>query len=229
VYERRLGRDRKVDDALHGDKEVFVTAAYKAKLREDELWQASLDAKCARAAVGVRSLLRAHANSGACRDKRDAKNSALAQGNMNGVLNLLSTALHQPEELPAADSAQPDADAAPSGDAALQADLLRRADVKYQKAVAEMDKHELARHKIELRLQAQADEKRRNAPAAQAREASAPPEAADAERPADEAEAQPAQTASEGGTSLKRRADETTLSAAKQRYLARKNARVDGS
>lgn len=47
TYERTLARGRAAEDALHGDKEVFVTSAYKAKLQEDEQWQAKQDAKCA--------------------------------------------------------------------------------------------------------------------------------------------------------------------------------------
>lgn len=38
VYERRLLRERKAEDHLFGDKERFVTAAYKQKLEEDKKW-----------------------------------------------------------------------------------------------------------------------------------------------------------------------------------------------
>ena len=36
----RLLRERKAEDHLFGDKERFVTAAYKAKLEEDKKWLA---------------------------------------------------------------------------------------------------------------------------------------------------------------------------------------------
>jgi len=38
LYERQLERERKVEDAIYGDKEKFVTAAYKKKLAEDQKW-----------------------------------------------------------------------------------------------------------------------------------------------------------------------------------------------
>jgi len=38
LYERQLERERKVEDALFGDKDKFVTAAYKKKLEEDQKW-----------------------------------------------------------------------------------------------------------------------------------------------------------------------------------------------
>lgn len=47
TYERTLARDRAAEDAMHGDKDVYVTSAYKKKLQEDELWQAQQEAKCA--------------------------------------------------------------------------------------------------------------------------------------------------------------------------------------
>eukprot|EP00891_Asterochloris_glomerata_P006464 jgi/Astpho2/6464/gw1.00096.39.1_t len=40
VYERRLVKEREVEDHLFGDKEKFVTAAYKKKLQEDQQWLA---------------------------------------------------------------------------------------------------------------------------------------------------------------------------------------------
>eukprot|EP00884_Botryococcus_braunii_P012394 jgi/Botrbrau1/21155/Bobra.0061s0049.1 len=38
VYERRLAKERAAEDHLFGDKESFVTAAYKRKLQEDKIW-----------------------------------------------------------------------------------------------------------------------------------------------------------------------------------------------
>ncbi|GMH41386.1 hypothetical protein BSKO_09296 [Bryopsis sp. KO-2023] len=38
VYDRRMIKDRKKEDHLFGDKEVFVTSAYKKKLQEEKLW-----------------------------------------------------------------------------------------------------------------------------------------------------------------------------------------------
>jgi coiled-coil domain-containing protein 55 len=40
VYERRLLKERQKEDHLYGDKEKFVTAAYKKKLEEDAKWLA---------------------------------------------------------------------------------------------------------------------------------------------------------------------------------------------
>ena len=37
---RRLLKDRKTEDHLFGDKDKFVTAAYKRKLEEDQKWLA---------------------------------------------------------------------------------------------------------------------------------------------------------------------------------------------
>lgn len=42
-YERQLLREREAEDHLFGDKDVFVTAAYRRKLEEDKLWQAQQD------------------------------------------------------------------------------------------------------------------------------------------------------------------------------------------
>mmetsp|Transcript_29484 Transcript_29484/g.56621 ORF Transcript_29484/g.56621 Transcript_29484/m.56621 type:complete len:337 (+) Transcript_29484:132-1142(+) len=38
IYERQLLKDRKKEDHLYGDKDRFVTAAYKKKLQEDAQW-----------------------------------------------------------------------------------------------------------------------------------------------------------------------------------------------
>ncbi|KAK9810734.1 hypothetical protein WJX73_003832 [Symbiochloris irregularis] len=40
VYERRLAKERQAEDHLFGDKDRFVTAAYKRKLEEDQKWLA---------------------------------------------------------------------------------------------------------------------------------------------------------------------------------------------
>ncbi|KAL3151150.1 hypothetical protein ABBQ38_013013 [Trebouxia sp. C0009 RCD-2024] len=40
VYERRLAKERSAEDHLFGDKEKFVTSAYKKKLEEDKKWLA---------------------------------------------------------------------------------------------------------------------------------------------------------------------------------------------
>lgn len=45
-YERQLLREREAEDHLFGDKDVFVTAAYRRKLEEDKLWQAQQDKRC---------------------------------------------------------------------------------------------------------------------------------------------------------------------------------------
>ncbi|KAF0695429.1 Aste57867_13778 [Aphanomyces stellatus] len=39
IRERRLLKERAEDDALHGDKEKFVTASYKRKLMESKRWE----------------------------------------------------------------------------------------------------------------------------------------------------------------------------------------------
>ena len=38
IYERRLLKEREKEDHLYGDKEKFVTAAYRKKLEEDRKW-----------------------------------------------------------------------------------------------------------------------------------------------------------------------------------------------
>ena len=45
VYERRLLKERQKEDHLYGDKEKFVTAAYKKKLEKDEQWLAEEKAR----------------------------------------------------------------------------------------------------------------------------------------------------------------------------------------
>ena len=39
TYERRLMKEREKEDELYGDKEKFVTSAYRKKLEEDEKWK----------------------------------------------------------------------------------------------------------------------------------------------------------------------------------------------
>lgn len=46
LYERKLARERQVEDHLFGDKEKFVTAAYKAKLAEQAAFKAEAEKKC---------------------------------------------------------------------------------------------------------------------------------------------------------------------------------------
>lgn len=38
-------KERQVEDHLFGDKEKFVTAAYKKKLQEQQLWEAQQKVK----------------------------------------------------------------------------------------------------------------------------------------------------------------------------------------
>lgn len=52
-YERQLLREREAEDHLFGDKDVFVTAAYRRKLEEDKLWQAQQDKRCGNDSVVV--------------------------------------------------------------------------------------------------------------------------------------------------------------------------------
>jgi coiled-coil domain-containing protein 55 len=40
LYERQLAKERAAEDHLYGDKEKFVTAAYKKKLEEEAKWKA---------------------------------------------------------------------------------------------------------------------------------------------------------------------------------------------
>lgn len=48
ILERRLLRERAAEDHLFGDKERFVTSAYKQKLLEEELWKREQQEKDAR-------------------------------------------------------------------------------------------------------------------------------------------------------------------------------------
>jgi coiled-coil domain-containing protein 55 len=52
VYPRgnRLAKEREAEDHLFGDKERFVTAAYKRKLEEDKVWLAAEAAREAKEA-----------------------------------------------------------------------------------------------------------------------------------------------------------------------------------
>ena len=45
VFERRQVKERQKEDHLYGDKDKFVTAAYKAKLAEDAKWLAEEQAR----------------------------------------------------------------------------------------------------------------------------------------------------------------------------------------
>lgn len=66
VYERRQLKERKVEDHLFGDKEKFVTSAYKKKLQEQQLWQAEQN----------------------IRDAKDEEDAAEKRGNMDGFTQL---------------------------------------------------------------------------------------------------------------------------------------------
>lgn len=46
LYERKLTREREVEDHLFGDKERFVTSAYRKKLEETAKWQEEEKKKC---------------------------------------------------------------------------------------------------------------------------------------------------------------------------------------
>ncbi|KAK9815608.1 hypothetical protein WJX72_006688 [[Myrmecia] bisecta] len=50
VYERRLAKERQLEDHLYGDKEKFVTGAYKRKLEEEAKWKAEAAIREAREA-----------------------------------------------------------------------------------------------------------------------------------------------------------------------------------
>ena len=39
TYERRLMKEREKEDELYGEKEKFITSAYRKKLEEDEKWK----------------------------------------------------------------------------------------------------------------------------------------------------------------------------------------------
>ncbi len=45
-YERQLLKEREAEDHLFGDKDKFVTAAYRRKLEEDKLWQTEQKKRC---------------------------------------------------------------------------------------------------------------------------------------------------------------------------------------
>ena len=56
----RQVKEREVEDHLFGDKEKFVTAAYKKKLQERQLWEAEQKLKCVAAGCCMRSCMTAH-------------------------------------------------------------------------------------------------------------------------------------------------------------------------
>ena len=39
IYERKLLKERKQEDEMFGDKEKFVTGAYREKLAQDAKWE----------------------------------------------------------------------------------------------------------------------------------------------------------------------------------------------
>ena len=51
----RQVKEREVEDHMFGDKEKFVTAAYKKKLQERQLWEAEQKLKCVAAGRCMRS------------------------------------------------------------------------------------------------------------------------------------------------------------------------------
>jgi coiled-coil domain-containing protein 55 len=40
IYEKKLIKERKIEDEEYGDKPKFVTSAYKQKLIDDQKWEA---------------------------------------------------------------------------------------------------------------------------------------------------------------------------------------------
>ena len=40
IYEKKLIKERQIEDQEYGDKPKFVTSAYKQKLIDDEKWEA---------------------------------------------------------------------------------------------------------------------------------------------------------------------------------------------
>ena len=189
---------------------------------------------------------------------------------MDGMLNLLSTALEgpgaktRPVQADSTSTASATLDGAVATDALegngavadLQADLHRRANVKIQKAVSEMDKYELARHRAELRLldrsnaqpdahghvpdgaQSAADKGQPRNRDGSMSEHNKPAAGVPASKPLepDVVAEQKESMQMEAGREIdaterapKRRADDVVLSAAKERYLSRKNARQQGT
>lgn len=45
LYEKRLTKEREAEDYLYGEKEKFVTSAYRKKLEEEKLWKAEQERK----------------------------------------------------------------------------------------------------------------------------------------------------------------------------------------
>ena len=45
LYEKRLTKEREAEDYLYGEKEKFVTSAYRKKLEEEKLWKAEQEKK----------------------------------------------------------------------------------------------------------------------------------------------------------------------------------------
>lgn len=109
VYERRLAKERSAEDHLFGDKEKFVTAAYKQKLEEEKRWLAEEK----------------------LREAQEQKNDVVKKGHMGDFYrnilktNDVRTGLKKPEQeskkrAPSIEAAQL-ADAAQSTDAAATA------------------------------------------------------------------------------------------------------------
>ncbi|DBA84434.1 TPA: hypothetical protein ACH3X1_006066 [Trebouxia sp. C0004] len=122
VYERRLAKERSAEDYLFGDKEKFVTAAYKHKLEEEKQWLAEEK----------------------LREAQEQKNDVVKKGHMGDFYrnilktNDVRTGLKKPEQeskkrAPSFEAAQL-ADAAQNADAAATAAADREPDRSGQAA-----------------------------------------------------------------------------------------------
>lgn len=227
VYERRLAKERSAEDHFFGDKEKFVTAAYKRKLEEDKRWLAEEK----------------------LREDQEQKNDVVKKGHMgNFYRNILKTndvrtGLKKPEQeskkrAPSFEAAQL-ADAAQDADAAATAAADREpgrsdqaATLASAAAAAEWDAANAARqrHAKPAVTPAAAPEASAAAPeatAAAAIEGRDPLQTA-AEAAAKLPDAEVEAKAAAAAEAVAQASKEDRIAAAREKFLARKRQKTGG-
>lgn len=207
IFEKKEALAAKADEELFGEKEQFATAAYKKKIEEDRKFAEELAARSA--AAVLRLLLHAKTTGracrllnssfayyvvtgSACRDKADEGRTVDAQG-MDGFLGVIESAMAkratQVEEAPETDAAVPEDGCQPEGShgpasVSFEAVMAKKAKLRLEKKMAEMDRYERKRFELErglvqpTRPRGDAAEADSNQPDANGAGGSAPGEAA---------------------------------------------------
>eukprot|EP00892_Ulva_mutabilis_P007341 jgi/Ulvmu1/497/UM001_0505.1 len=138
LFEKKEALAAKADDELFGEKEQFVTAAYKKKLEDDRIFAEQLAAK----------------------DKNDEGRTVDAQG-MDGFLSVIESAMAKraatAEEAPETDAAAAEDEVQAAGgvqpkSGSFEAVMARKAKLRLEKKLAEMDRYERKRFELERGL-----------------------------------------------------------------------------